>query len=90
MSQPSLAEQAYIAFRSNSPDPASIPAWGNLDTDSRIAWAAAADRMEKVVTEQCAVKLGEAAVKALAGDDLGLVTEEARGVAWAAQYLRRP
>lgn len=84
--RPSLAEQMYVAFRSSSPDPASLPAWGNLDTDSRTAWAASADRAEKVVIEQCAEKLGEAAMEGRhVKDDPEGATE---GIAWAAQHLR--
>lgn len=87
--RPSLAEQMYVAFRSNSPDPASLPAWGNLDTDSRIAWAAAADRAEKVVIEQCAEKLGEAVMKRIVPDSDSAVCSAAESaVAWAAQHLR--
>jgi len=89
MSKPTLADQMYAAYRSNSGDPASLPAWGNMDYEARVPWMAAADRAEKLVIEQCAEKLGEAVMAGLPGMPADAPAwDSLKAVAWAAQHLR--
>lgn len=90
MSKPTLADQMYAAFRSNSGDPAALPAWGNMDYEARVPWMAAADRAEKLVIEQCAEKLDASVKEAKSSGAKQDAASEAHmaGVTWSAKHLR--
>lgn len=89
-SEIALAALMYGEYRRKSNDPTALPAWGNLPTDERVPWEAAAGLAANVVIEGCANKLGEAVMEAMSSGATRTPESDAhvKGVAWAAQHLR--